>query len=115
MRALKYEILRGLIASGTKVVDVPVKPLRVATLVNEKLFLESGGAMVHNETVFFEEYLHDWNWNDGKFRYYTRVAAQADVLLVYELDKTPVTLPGRFCTMCGHDSQTGQHDCKEGQ
>lgn len=28
---------------------------------------------VHNQTAFLEDWVHDWNWDNGKFRYYTRV------------------------------------------
>lgn len=30
--------------------------------------------------------MHDWDWNNGQFRYYTRVAEVADVLIVYKVE-----------------------------
>ncbi len=83
--AKDYEILRGVEANGRKFIPLPRKPVRVATVIDEELFRRLGGALVHNQTVFLEDRRHDWDWSAGKFRYYTRVAERADVLVVYEL------------------------------
>ena len=88
--ALDYEILRGVEANGRKSLELARQPKRVATMINEEKFRELGNAMVHNATVFLEDRMHDWNWRNGQFRYYTRVAEKADVLVVYEISKTPV-------------------------
>lgn len=84
MKALRYEILRGVEANGRKSVPLAEKPVRVATIIDEKDFLLSG-EMKHNQNVFLEDRVHDWSWTDGKFSYYSRVAARADVVVVYEL------------------------------
>lgn len=87
MKALRYKILRGIEANGRKSVPLDEKPIRVATIINEKDFLERDGEMLHNKNMFMEDRFHDWDWHDGKFSYYTRVAEKADVLVVYELSK----------------------------
>ncbi|MFA5186542.1 MAG: hypothetical protein WC551_08720 [Patescibacteria group bacterium] len=39
----------------------------------------------HNVNAFYEDYMHDWNWRAGQFRYYSRVADRPVwVLLEYE-------------------------------
>lgn len=84
LKALRFEILRGLEANGRISVPLAEKPVRVATMINETAFNEDH-YLIHNRTVFLEDRLHDWNWEDGRFRYYTRVATVADVLVVYEI------------------------------
>ena len=54
MRALRYEILRGVEANGRKQIDMPERPVRVATLLDEARFLENH-ELIHNHTVFIEE------------------------------------------------------------
>lgn len=92
--ATEFEILRK-VQTGTSRIALPREPLRVATLVNEALFLETGGALIHWKTVFLEDRVHDWNWRDGVFRYRSRVANQADVVVVYSEVET------QYCPMCG--------------
>lgn len=87
MYATKYEILRGIPANAMIKHDLPVKPLKVCTIIDEAKFLASGGLLKHNQTVFFEDQFHDWLWDAGKLSYFTRVAAVADVIVVYELEK----------------------------
>lgn len=83
--AKKFEVLRGVEPSGRAVIALPRQPVRVATLIDEALFESIGHVLLHNKTVFLEDRFHDWDWIDGKFSYYTRVADKADVLIVYEL------------------------------
>lgn len=85
LKALRYEILRGLSASGRIRIPLAEKPVRVATIINEALF-DVDQILAHHTTVFLEDRFHDWDWVDGEFRYYTRVADEADVLVVYEVD-----------------------------
>lgn len=85
MKALRWEILRNTKASGRISIPLEEKPVRVATLISEADLISSGGEMVHNQNVFLEDRIHDWDWRDGLFRYYSRVAEMADVLVVYEL------------------------------
>lgn len=92
MRALRYEILRGVEANGRKQLDMPERPVRVATLLDEPGFLENQ-ELIHNGNVFIEERHHDWLHSDGKFSYYSRVAKVADVLVVYELEPKPSLTP----------------------
>jgi hypothetical protein len=82
--ATDYEIVRAMPVNGRHQIDMAQKPDRVGTLLDESKFVETGGAMVHNQTVFFEDYGHDWNWTNGKFSYYTRVAEEsADIVVAY--------------------------------
>ena len=63
-------------------------PVRVATIINETNLMECK-TLIHNKNVFLEDYVHDWDYNEttGKFRYYSRVADVADVLLVFEFEE----------------------------
>jgi hypothetical protein len=101
LKAMKYEILRDVRAGGPPV-PLATKPVRVATLLNETSFNEDQ-VLHHAVNVFLEDYIHDWNWdhkNGGRFRYYTRVAEVADVLIVYEIDANYVPAP-KFDPMTG--------------
>lgn len=84
IRAARYEILRNVEANGRLSLPLAEKPRRVATLLDEAAFLANDGLLEHNRTVFLEDQHHDWQWANGRFTYYTRVAARADVLVVYE-------------------------------
>lgn len=83
MQADEYIILRDVEANGRIRIPLERKPIRVATLLNEEAFILSGGVLLHNQNVFLEDRIHDWDWSDGKFSYYTRIFPRADVLLVY--------------------------------
>lgn len=99
LKATRFEILRGVTVSGLASTPLPEKPLRVCTLINEAAFNEEH-LLEHHKTVFFEDQIHDWNWQDGKFRYYTRVAeSKADVVIVYEEER--VTPKMKFDPMTG--------------
>jgi hypothetical protein len=93
--ATDFIIMRGVQASGRVSHPLDRKPIRVATILAEDLFNNLGHALIHKKTVFLEDYMHDWNWNNGLFRYYTRVAEVADVLVVFA-EKEVV-----FCSQCG--------------
>lgn len=98
LKALRFEILRGIKASGREFVRLAEKPIRVATLINEAAF-EEDHYLIHHKTVFLEDRTHDWDWREGKFFYYTRIAEAADVLIVYE--EASVTPPAKFDHMTG--------------
>lgn len=70
--ATKYEILRGV--SPTSLTPCKVQPsanpVRVAFILNEQKFIESGGLIAHHDTLFLEDFFHDWDWRNGKFYYY---------------------------------------------
>lgn len=85
-KAIRFEILRNVKASGRISIPLAEKPMRVATLIDERAFDEDH-LLIHHKTVFFEDQVHDWHWWDGAFRYYSRVADVADVLVVYEMDE----------------------------
>jgi len=90
LKALDYEILRGVTASCRVKLPMTRKPVRVATLLNEAALQSSGYVLSHLTNVFLEDKVHDWDWNDGVFTYYSHaveVGGVADVLVVYELSK----------------------------
>ncbi|MFK4136746.1 zinc ribbon domain-containing protein [Pseudomonas luteola] len=98
LRATEYVILRDVEANGLKKIPVEREPKRVLTMINEDLFNELNQGLIHNRTVFFEDHGHDWNWRAGAFRYYSRVADVASVVLVYaEIEDTKPL----FCPQCG--------------
>lgn len=98
LKAINYEILRNVKVSGLQNIPMARKPVKVATMMDEASFNEDQ-LLIHLKTVFLEDYIHDWNWSDGQFRFYTRVAEVADVLVVYEIaDVQPV---GKFDPMTG--------------
>jgi NADH pyrophosphatase NudC (nudix superfamily) len=94
--ATDYLILRDIVANGRVSHALERKPVRVATIIDEERLVESGFEMAHNQTVFLEDQFHDWHWENGGFRFFSRVAEKADVLIVYESKEVY-----RFCTRCG--------------
>lgn len=86
--AKRYEILLKVKVGGLRenAVSLAECPVRVATLIDEQAFLASG-ELVHNSNVFLEDRHHDWQWSNGQFFYYSRVTTEADVVVVYELEK----------------------------
>lgn len=100
LRATDYVILKDVQASGRRMIPMERKPVRVATIVSHEKFEASGHLMIHWETVFFEDRMHDWEWRDGQFRYYTRIAESADVLIVYAEEEVPPP-PPKFCAQTG--------------
>ena len=91
LRAIDYEILRAVKASCLVKLPMARKPVRVATVMNEEAFKGSGNVLIHLNNVFLEDRVHDWDWHEGSFTYYSHVVAVdgvADVLVVYELEKS---------------------------
>ena len=86
LKAITYEILRDVEANGRIAISLARQPVRVATMIDEEAFNQSQ-LMIHNRTVFLEDRFHDWDWMNGTFRYYSRVAKKADVLVVYEYER----------------------------
>lgn len=79
-----YEIRRDVPVSGRASTQVDRQPVHVGTILNEAIFKATGGSMIHHETVFLEDKVHDWSWHAGQFRFYTKVAeGQADVVIAY--------------------------------
>ena len=70
--ATKYEILRGVSPTSRAPCKVQPsgKPIRVAFLLNEQKFVESGGLIAHHDTLFLEDSGHDFDWRSGVFYYY---------------------------------------------
>jgi hypothetical protein len=80
--ATDYEILRNIAVDSRlhRGVQLPRKPIRVGYLMDEALFHQAGGLLEHDKTVFLDERLHDWDWQDGVFTYYSH-ALESDVML----------------------------------
>ena len=98
MYSTEHRILRQIPASAQVAHRLERRPARVATLIDEAEFIAKGHWLKHNQTVFFEDSIHDWNYvpvdkqqpnGPGDFYYYTRVAQQADVVLVFSVAKEP--------------------------
>ena len=86
IKAIEFEILRGVRSSGRVLLPVARQPARVATLIDEAGFREDH-LLSHNRNVFLEDRVfHDWIWKDGALRYYSRVAEVADVVVAYVVD-----------------------------
>jgi hypothetical protein len=87
MKSNDFEILRHIKASFATKELVARKPIRVATLIDEQKFIESGNEWIHNKTLFLEDKVHDWDWIDGVLQYYSHavgVGEYADVVVSYE-------------------------------
>lgn len=59
-------------------VDLPEKPTKVWSLyhhTDEASPPDLPFTPTHMRNAFLEDYVHDWNWNGGKFRYFSRVTA----------------------------------------
>lgn len=76
----------------TRVLSLPRKPYRVWTVIST--MSEDPGVVpplpmtpIHGFNAFLEDYVHDWNWANGKFRYYSRVALHNIWILVEYSDK----------------------------
>lgn len=96
--ASDYLILRNLKADDRNHgVALDREPIRIATLINEARFESTGAALIHRDTVFLEDRMHDWEYRDGRLRYYARAAAEADVVVVFAERR----IPGLFCGECG--------------
>lgn len=77
-------------APHERVVEIPEKPVRIQTVLPHRQFDTETGAfirevnsldpsvepivehVIHNHTVFCEDELHDWHWQNGVLRYFSR-------------------------------------------
>jgi hypothetical protein len=99
--ATDFIILRNIQSHGLVKHDLDRQPVMVATLLNEQRFNESGHALHHRNTVLFEDETHDWSWRDNTFRYFTRFAEYADVLVIFAYKEVV------FCCECGLQKPDG--------
>ena len=81
----EFEILRGVVSGclePPRILDR--KPVKVAT-VRDEAGLLADRELVHNKNCFLEDKFSDWTFDEktGKFRYFSRVAEKADVIVVY--------------------------------
>lgn len=86
MKPTRYEILRQVENSHKGTTDLSERPKQVWTLLNEDMFNKTG-VLSHWQSGFIEDYVHDWDWRDGKFRYFPHSSGpgqRMDVVIVYE-------------------------------
>jgi hypothetical protein len=89
-RAAEYEILRGVSPTSRKpcAVQPSQRPIRVAFVVDEARFIESGGLYEHHKSIFLEDKMHDWHVSsEGQFYYYGHamgVDESGDILVVFK-------------------------------
>lgn len=57
----------------------------------------------------FEDYLHDWNWHDGVFRYSGVGHTQDSIWLILEYDDGEVV----ECPSCGHELPSHARFCSQ--
>ena len=89
IKAFRYTILRNVMPNSRTRISLGEEPVRVATLVNEADFasdqvlrVAAGGA----RNAVLCDRLHDWNFRDGVFRYFTASGTPEDVVVVFEED-----------------------------
>lgn len=78
-------IIRGVTITESIVMLLEKNPKRVGLLLDEEQLRNQG--IVHLESVFLDDRMHDWGWDGGKFRYYSHVGGigeTCDVLVAYE-------------------------------
>lgn len=86
IKAVRFEILRGIESDSRARHPVSGVPVRVATLMDEAAFT-ADQILRHHRSVFLEDKLHDWDYRDGMLRYYARTEGRVDVLVVYEIQE----------------------------
>ena len=102
--ATDFVILRDVPANGKARIPLARHPLRLVTLIDEAAFTAYGNAVIHRVTGYIEDQMHDWSWNNGILRYYTRIAEKSNLLIIYAETEDERT---RFCIHCGVDVQIG--------
>lgn len=98
LKAVDFQILRGLTPHGRVRVPLARQPQYVASLFSESLF--HGNQLLTVEGgVRLEDPLHDWSWRQGELRYFARVEGPTDVVVVF----TTIDMTGaaRFDPMTG--------------
>lgn len=98
LKAIRFEILRDVVTNGRISLPLAEEPKRVVSLLDEAEF-NKDQYLIHHRTCFFEDRGHDWNWSEGKFRFYTRIRERGDVIVIYE--EAEVEPEKRFDPMTG--------------
>jgi hypothetical protein len=113
-RATDYDIIRNAPSDPRIRIPCARKPIAVMTLMNESRFTELNGGLLHGDSVLIEDEVHDWNWDNGNLRYYSRMVHVANIVAVYAEDNVART-DFAFCPHCGvkqHSVATECHACK---
>lgn len=83
---IPWDPMKGF-AGCSRPISLKVKPGWVWTLIgetDEKKRPEIPDRLMHNINAFFEDYVHDWNWQAGTFRLYSRIISSGNwVVLEY--------------------------------
>lgn len=82
----RYTILRQVVNDYKVAAEMPEKPVQVWTLIDEEKFNQIG--LKHWESAFMEDRGHDWDWQEGRFRFYGHSGARGeihDLIIVFEL------------------------------
>lgn len=91
MFAKRYEVTSAM-NSSREWRPLAEKPKFVCTLIGSETF-DPTKPLVHLNNVFFEDRIHDWNWRNGQFSYYSRVSTVGEVcdvvLVIYETQTSP--------------------------
>lgn len=83
LKATQFEILRGVTPNYKVRHSIARRPLYVGALLNEPLF-DADHWILHRQTIFIEDPMHDWDWDESGLRYYSVSFDVTDVLVVYE-------------------------------
>ncbi|MBB4861478.1 hypothetical protein HNP46_000289 [Pseudomonas nitritireducens] len=97
MISKRHAILRQIPCDSNLIHQVAERPVRVGIVLDEARIARTG-ELVHNQTIMIDERLHDWEWANGNFRWYSHFvgAGEAEnVILVFELENREV------CRTCG--------------
>lgn len=98
LKAIAFEILRGLDANSRARVSLAREPAYVASLFDEAAFVD-GHFLTRASGVRLEDRGHDWQWRKGEFRYFARTEGKTDVVVVYEATEAAPRM--RFDPMTG--------------
>lgn len=79
---IRYKLFRDLTPTSQIAHDCPEEPIVVMSVLDEEKFKQ--GIHIHMSTVFFEDRIHDWSWDNGKFRYFGRKVEGVPVAVVFE-------------------------------
>lgn len=81
----RCEILRDVKNDTSIKIPLIEKPIQVWTLLDEELFNKVG--LIHWQTAFIEDIMHDWDWNKGQFSFYGHSGLRGDLhdlVIVYD-------------------------------
>lgn len=84
MRQVALFVPKAKFGSGNGV-ELDAAPTRVWTAIPTDVKPPLPKKMRHHDNGFLEDRIHDWNWSNGKLRFYSRVT-DGDCWLVLEYE-----------------------------